>query len=261
MDPIFNGGKMQHLFSRKMRTYTNRFYQLVLSKPTEEAANAAENGTIYLKIDGSNGRIDIDKTGKIECYRRFYDKKNVVMHSIDDTFVIQNGFKLLLDGVNNDHDRDKKYYMNYMDLRTFRKKELKIWTEIYRIAQTALERGDLEPGHQYSVEYVGQKFNSTPCVLSEIGIALHRQQVIHEKLETLEDFEQFFLRNAVEGVVIEHDGRWWKMRSDGFASCRKSSHAWCTLEKMWKCKKSLLKQQWAANNELEDFRAIPPRLL
>ena len=151
--------------------------------------------------------------------------------------------------------------MMYMDLNQLKKKQLAHWTEIYRIAYDALEHGDMLPGNNYSVEYVGHQFNSTPCVVGEVGIALHSKQIIEDKLVTLEDFEQFFLKYAIEGVVIEHEGCWWKMRSDGFVSCRESPHGWCLLEKTWKRKGMVLKQQWKDNNALEDFNVVPPKLL
>ena len=44
----------------------------------------------------------------------------------------------------------------------------KIWSEVYAIAERALERGEIERDRYYSVEYVGQKFNNTPCTFGDM---------------------------------------------------------------------------------------------
>ena len=60
----------------------------------------------------------------------------------------------------------------------------------------------------------------------EVGVCLHRQQkldnLIHETqqnlvnfpLHTYDDFDNFFQCFTVEGLVIEHLGRWWKVKSE-----------------------------------------------
>jgi len=48
-----------------------------------------------------------------------------------------------------------------LDLLT--KGQRKIWSEVNAILAAALARGDLARSRYYSVEYVGQKFNGTPC--------------------------------------------------------------------------------------------------
>lgn len=56
-------------------------------------------------------------------------------------------------------------------------------------------------------------------------------------------YEAFFSAYAIEGVVIEHNGRWWKVKSEHFASIRDSPHGWLELSKQWKTDPSKQKKR------------------
>jgi hypothetical protein len=73
-----------------------------------------------------------------------------------------------------------------------------------------------------SVEIVGTKYNRTPGVAAPAAIAPHcLQKVVLENKSlprTYEEAKQFLLSSgmAVEGLVVEYNGKYWKLRSDMF---------------------------------------------
>lgn len=62
--PVFNSGKMLHLFKQDSAW----MYHDEVS--CDDAREAMELGTVYLKVDGSNGAIEIDDKGDIKCWQR-----------------------------------------------------------------------------------------------------------------------------------------------------------------------------------------------
>lgn len=280
---IFNGGKMYHLFEKEGRNYKDEYYRPdslyhIFPDEKKEALTAASFGNVFLKVDGSCGHIEVDENGEITCYQRYQDKKGVVnISEIHDSKIIACcPFQNLYEGKNATSNKGKKYYMRRILLNTLKKKERIIWDQVYGIAKMAAQNGDLLPNNHYSVEYVGAKFNSTPCIIEDVGIAIHHLQNLESLMKQLDPptsraewpltvlkyFERFFLHFAIEGLVIEYKGRWWKVRADGFKSCRESSRSGCALEKLWKSKKSTtLKKQWKEHGKLHNFTVIRPHLL
>ena len=75
-----------------------------------------------------------------------------------------------------------------------------------------------------SIEWVGTKFNKTPGVAHDVAMILHQDQLCDESMErSYEGIKSYLLGyNAwsghppVEGLVIEHNGVYWKLRADCF---------------------------------------------
>lgn len=73
------------------------------------------------------------------------------------------------------------------------------------------------------MELVGKNFNSTPGIENGNKIALHAEQVCEFKAsptattakEWLAQLAEFFGPEMLhEGVVVEHKGKWWKIRAE-----------------------------------------------
>jgi hypothetical protein len=70
-----------------------------------------------------------------------------------------------------------------------------------------------------SIEWVGKKFNRTPSVPEDVALAIHSEQGCKECFERTYDGVRSFLLEAdspVEGLIVQHEGVFWKIASIAF---------------------------------------------
>eukprot|EP01083_Nonionella_stella_P195031 718769_1 len=161
--------------------------------------------------------------------------------------------------------------MESRSLDRLSKGQKKIWSEVERIVSKAVESGDLRCGESYSVEYVGQKFNDTPCVNMPVGICIHSHQSLSILLtndqkskitwpcRTFEDFEKFFSIFSVEGIIIEHNRRCWKVKAENFPAVKSLSIGYPKFSRLWrhKIKAGKSKKQHKGVQDLPDHKESP----
>lgn len=196
----FNGGKMEHIFALKDNLYTDEYVN-----PAAEAA--LRNGKYFYKIDGANHMLNKKADGTVRLYER-YDAKDGICPA--------NGVDLPT-GMNASKYQSKQQCHTYYYMPTWTKtgKLSKIYDRLQVTAENKL--ADEPPGY-YSVEVVGRKFQRTPGVDSDGALALHNEQAIGDrKFDNYQSIRTYLLEEiCVEGLVIEHHARYWKVRSDCF---------------------------------------------
>ncbi len=116
-----------------------------------------------------------------------------------------------------------------------------------------------------------------------VGICVHSHQSLASLLthdqkskvtwpcRTLADFELFFSTFSVEGIVVEHRGRFWKVKAENFGSIKSLDTAWPQFSRRWKQKVSKglvldqpqkhFKEYWHENLTLPGYEVIQPFLL
>jgi hypothetical protein len=241
MNPDFNGGKMKHLFNyevsqedkKKCLKYVPEFnntdynpsYPIneeldvkLAQESAERAMQALLLGTIYVKIDGSNHRI-VFEDGIPVIYARLDDKKRKI--NVDelpeDTITLGPGNITKLKG--------HKYFF-VRKPRNMPGKIGAIYNQMYDALDSNIDYVKSFNLPQISFEAVGKKFNNTPNIHIDAGIALHRDQVIqlHSNSRHFEGIRTLLLESELiaEGIVVEHQGIFWKIRADLF---QKGGHA------------------------------------
>jgi hypothetical protein len=216
----FYGGKMMHSFKHEIRGKSERYSKSMY----DGALKAIQCGNWFYKIDGSNGLlIYSEENNRYEIYRRFDDKKGKY-----DDGDLPDGLIRLPIGKNTDQYGSESQLHRYYQSRIERPsandstKDAVMWRNLYRQVDKAQEDGKL--GEKYhSIELVGKNFSGTPKV-EGVGIALHSAQVCPKPdantLETEESCYEYFYtlfeKLNCEGIVVEYDGLYWKMKADCF---------------------------------------------
>lgn len=209
----FNGGKMMHIFTISNNLYTPNFY-------SNEAKEALENGRFFVKIDGSNALLKkVD--GVWYLYSRYDDGKRKINRD-----VLPSNTILLPEGKNIDqYNSGNKEHAYFYQLRSRplpedKGKLAKINRNLYRIVDEEMKGFLEELKEDYiTVELVGQKFNATPGVMAQCGIAPHSSQTIdvEKQFRTFIGMKDYLLnQKCIEGLVIEWKGVYWKIRSNCF---------------------------------------------
>jgi hypothetical protein len=205
--PAFNGGKMVHIFSFDEETH--------LYSPSfefEAAKEALEKGKLFYKIDGSNGLVQKGNDG-LEAFQRLDTRGRPPPE----------GCVPLPAGSNVDSYEGHSYYYEQIRMDVNGKKARKRNEEMLKVVQDHADH-ILKFGECVSIEWVGQKFNKTPGVPHDVGIAIHSEQVCEEPVErTFEGMKSFLLESdpPIEGLVVEYEGFYGKIRGDGFdKKCR-----------------------------------------
>ena len=68
-----------------------------------------------------------------------------------------------------------------------------------------------------TVEWVGRKFNKTPGVDADIALCVHHEQVpLTNVPREFSELRTWLMEQGIEGVVVEHRGVYWKVRTDCF---------------------------------------------
>jgi hypothetical protein len=202
----------------------------------EEVAKGLYDGStrVYTKIDGSCGALIRGEDGRYEIWQRFDDKKNRFQNGEK----IEPGYRKLPDVLGVDSGNPSvyrntgitthRYYLKHLPRNPEGKFEKRIAKELYGVLDQTIANLDRD---FYSVEIVGVNFNRTPGVEGN-SIAVHsRQQTTLENLPTcdtsqagvkaLQDYLRVYFTRDVpegflnaEGLIFEHQGVYWKVRSD-----------------------------------------------
>jgi hypothetical protein len=206
--PAFNGGKMVHIFSFDEEThlYSPSF-------ESEAVKEALEKGKLFYKIDGSNGLVQKGNNDGLEVFQRLDTRGRPPPE----------GCVPLPAGSNVDAYQGHSYYYEPIRMDVNGKKARKRNEEMLKVVQDHADH-ILKFGECVSIEWVGQKFNKTPGVPHDVGIAIHSEQLCEERVErTFEGMKSFLLESdpPIEGLVVEYDGLYCKVRGDGFdKKCR-----------------------------------------
>lgn len=202
----FNGGKMPHIFvfdrDSKPPVYTDQFH-------SEEAAKALELGSFFVKIDGSNGMLHLVSNDQaVTCYQRRDTKgKPFPPGSIP------------LPDARNEATYEGHSYCYEPILRDvigkkLQKRNAAILDLVERHREYLLS---LNAKEWISVEWIGRQFNRTPGVPEEVGLAIHAQQRVEVDFpRTYDGLRDYLGTTAIEGLIVEHEGYYWKVRSDCF---------------------------------------------
>lgn len=214
----FNGGKMEHIFEFVSPGGKKAMYA---PKYTSEAAAKALNSPDakwYMKVDGSCGALVKGKEGW-EIYSRFDDTKKQFKESLPD------GYISLPESGNQWKYEGHRYYLRHLPRPVAPEEGKKLKGEavfvddLYRY----LDKCDLSGLPPFvSVELVGKNYNRTPGVEgNKIAVHAHQKLEVKTQHRTEEEWLQFFPtffapegKVLMEGVVIEHRGTCYKLRSD-----------------------------------------------
>lgn len=205
----FNGGKMQHVFMFENSQYKDTF-------TSNEAKEAFQNGKYYVKIDGSNGMIMKTNDGNLLPYTR-YDIRG--KHG---EIKVAEGVENILEGMNPSQYGNHNYFYKLVD-KNARKKQGKINTKMYDLLETHQDHiNDIIPETgRLSIEWVGNKFNKTPAINVDVAFCIHHEQEYSfqddTKPQNFQEMRNYLLNNiSVEGFVLSHNGKFWKIRSNMF---------------------------------------------
>ncbi|KAL3904102.1 MAG: hypothetical protein SGARI_005080 [Bacillariaceae sp.] len=206
----FNGGKMKHIFSFEKHAYVSQFN-------SPEAEQALLNGNMYYKIFGSNGMIQVLSAGdgdpsNLRAYARYDTREKP-----GDTTVDGKKLTKLPPGKNPDVYPGHSYYYAQVT------KDDAHGPKMLDVVQRHGDRLRSIGKEWVSVEWVGTKFNRTPGVPHDVAMAIHQDQQVDPDLGIERSFtglKKYLLEECadepVEGLVIEHDGVYWKVKAEGF---------------------------------------------
>ena len=217
---------MYHIFVFNDET---KRYDPEYSSP--DAEQALLHGTLYYKIDGSNGMVQIiqpeDPTlsPQVKVFQRLDTKGKEPKEEVTP----------LPEGMNASEYPGHSYYYSEITENVPGKKLVKRNRAMLDLVNRNLEKF---VGREWtSVEWVGEKFNQTPNVPHPVALAIHEEQRVdgpsltkdvgEENGEaslaierTFEGVRKYLLEDCVdqpiEGFIIEHNGCYWKIRSDCF---------------------------------------------
>lgn len=206
----FNGGKMIHLFDfADQNNYSDRYV-------VENADQILNNGRWFIKIDGSNGHLILNSDGSYDIYQRYDDRKNTI-----DPENLPDGIVNLPSGSNSNCYTSKEQKHNYYYKKMNRpsddekNKDAKMRRKLYAIVDLAQKEGRIA-ANRISVELCGKNFNRTPGV-PDVGIAVHSEQTFDCKSDNYYTyFCELFSETCMEGVIVEHNGTYYKIRAEFF---------------------------------------------
>jgi len=281
---MFNGGKMHHvfLFNEETKRYdeNGKFF-------SSEAQEALEHGTLYYKIDGSNGMIRVIRPNNIDgstdenapfilkAYQRLDTKgKDPSIAKDGAGAAAEVALILLPDGPNASSYADHSYYYSEIMLNVNGRKLVRRNRAMLDLVQQRHADHFIKMEQEWiSIEWVGTMFNKTPNVPHPIAIAIHAEQRVeydateghdvndandedysdarengkgvpvhgntgtneNDKpratmytssepkpiiVRTYQGVRTFLMEDCVdqpiEGLVIEHERTYWKIRCDCF---------------------------------------------
>lgn len=178
------------------------------------AEEALVHGKWFIKIDGSCGCLKLDEETKTYAIYRRYDAKNGKSVPTDCVSLIEGANSFSYTNKMATHS----YYMKPCPRPTAdaKGKENVMWRTLYsQVDKAQAENRLTEP--YYSIELVGKNFSATPNV-DGVRIALHSEQTMLDVPSSpyYDWFQALFRRICVEGVIVEHNGLFWKIRSSLF---------------------------------------------
>ena len=198
----FNGGKMQHVFQWEP---DHKSYQDVFTN--DESKEALEKGELFVKIDGSN-----------HCFIK-QDDVWVPHARLDDRGKDVPGTVALPDGSNASAYGTHRYTYRPLRADVSGKSQKRINARLLELTEAYSEKIDtLAQGESHlTFEAVGRKFQRTPGVDADVHIAVHCEQELKDDVErSFSGVRDFLEQHACEGVVVKHDGLYWKILSKGF---------------------------------------------
>jgi hypothetical protein len=223
----FNGGKQGHIWKTEEKDGDiAKFYIAEWSCPeAQEAMKSLPTGQakIYRKIDGSCGAIIRGEDGKWNIYQRYDDKKDKFKNGIPEGYIaLPDGENTKVYSYQEGHHTHHHYYFRLINRVQKSKGEQAIAKSLYNIMDNPELK--LEKDY-YSVELVGPNFNSTPGV-DKNGICLHEAQIPDVYVPSFDTPEQWFVwmeyyfkNYRDEGLIVCHNGRYWKIH--GYKFCPK----------------------------------------
>jgi len=226
----FNNGKMEHIFQidRKTNLYKKEF-------TNQTAQKAFLNGTRYIKIDGQSGAIWKRKEGDVVLLTRYDDRRNRFKNGIHD------GYISLFDGGNPNTYCGHNYYYKIWErpaTTAKNKGQPKILRELYSQLDSMKNIDQLLGIRKFmSVEYVGEKFQKTLGILGN-KFMIHSEQLVEKSsplgsAKSFEEVKHAICSNVIEGLVIEYEGIYYKIRQNCFTKngiFEKESKKWKKLK-------------------------------
>ena len=213
----FNGGKMFHIFDIENGQYTNEF-------TSEEAKLALELGDFYIKIDGSNHMIKLIKGG-FYIFARYDDKKGgLTEEDFESGMFINLGPGNISSYVSDNGKKVINHKYVYRIVERVEPDDKGKAAKLVRKMYACLERATHLPifkgmreGDQLTFEAIGTKFNKTPGCDEEVAIALHASQTVYfDEARSFEGVQKFLKENCCEGLVVDLNGKFFKIRSNLF---------------------------------------------
>lgn len=217
---------MQHIFQFSDET---RRYETDGSFSSAEAEEALLHGTLFYKVDGSNGMIQVIHDDNGELILRIFQRLDTKGKEVDDKLKAQQNIGAadilpLPPGKNPSAYAGHSYVYSEITTEGIKGKKA---INMKRAQQEVVEKHKdiiVAYGEEWiSVEWVGEKFNKTPNVPHPVALAIHREQRVENELaleRSYEGMRQYLVEDCVdqpvEGFVLEHGGVYWKVRADCF---------------------------------------------
>lgn len=235
---------MYHVFLR------DENHQYIDEYDSKEAKEALENGVFYVKINGSNNMLvksNVDE--KWYCYQRYNDKRGKYDGKENNLIDEQSGLLDICDlrpGNNpsvyrgtqtskqqvHDEKSRKHHYYYVLRERTIpgvkSRRPCKVNKRVYQVIDNSAVEidqkfSDLQENNDgkqtyMTVELIGKKFNKTLGVDEDVAIAIHSDQRIDIEPErrSFDGIKAFLLSFICEGLVVEHNGTFWKILTENF---------------------------------------------
>jgi hypothetical protein len=211
----FNGCKMKHIWKLENNLYTDEFLD-------DEAKEALEHGTLLNKVDGSNHCL-FKEGDQWVLYGRYDDKKGKL-----DEKKLPEQYRLPPQGRNLQvyvtSVRHAYYYVRrprpVPNAKGKLNKSGKVSKVLYEIIDRNTTRFNKMGVDYLTVEVVGTKFNKAPGLDFPCGLALHCDQVFDQEFKniprTKEGLQKLLSEVCTEGVVLLHNNKCWKVRSNCF---------------------------------------------
>lgn len=226
---FFNGGKMYHIF-KPIGTRDSYQYDPTGTCSSPEAEEALLYGTMYYKIDGSNGMIQVIRNEnnliEFKLYQRYDTRGKKDDKSLTPN---RNPNKVPLPaGLNPNTYPGHSYFYDEIRIDNIPEKQknlLKKHQTMHNIVKNHANHLISFGREWISIEWVGTKINQTPNVNDEVAIAIHEEQIVDPNDvmnidRTYEGIRKFLIEDCkdqpVEGLVFEHNGRYWKVISGNF---------------------------------------------
>ena len=211
----FNGGKMEHL----LQFTTDRYDEPYVFNPG--ADDVLKYGTVYEKIDGSNGLLK-NVNREIQIFRR-QDKREYLDNQPP------SGMIDIPKGENPQRFHQHTYFYERLDMQKYEHSKKGKKGKQYKIDQQMVELVDRHTLYLYTcmpknndcvtVEWVGRKFQQTYGVDADVALCVHQDQQIVEPVPrtTISDLSEWMGQRQIEGLVFEYQGKYWKLRTAMFS--------------------------------------------
>jgi hypothetical protein len=220
---FFNGGKMRHLFE-----FDDSFrYKPDGRFSSSEAEQALLEGSLYHKIDGSNGMVQVIPLKDGRATLKVFERRDTrgKGHVVE-------GQKLtkLPNGKNPDSYPKHTYYLLEVTKDVITKSLSKRNAAMLELVERHKDKLLSMDREWISVEWIGRKFQQTPGVPHDVAMAIHEDQVVEEEKLMIErsfdGLKKYLLEDCaehpVEGLIVAHEGLYWKVVTKAFCERNKN---------------------------------------